>query len=196
MSLNEVEHATQLLLRWQSRDKNASKELIEHAYQDVRSIISRLIQSRRPTETLLQDSSVTELANESIVKLYKWRNDETPIENRREFFEYVRISVWHLLFGKPHHQVALENENKQAALREFQQLLPQALNYQFESNHDLYCALEELRQHYPRQFQVFEFKHFAFVANYQIADLLDISPRTVDNDVRFAAAWLKKRLSS
>jgi len=194
MSLQDIEHATQLLIGWQSRDKQASQELFKHVYADIKAVVAKLTQTKRPTDTLLQDSSVTELANESVIKLHRWRQDEVPMESRRDFFEYVRVSVWHLLFGLPHYKLADGDEEKTQLIEQVDEAMPASFSSQHELNRDLYLALEEMRERYPRQYEVFEMKHFTITNNSQIAELLDISKRTVDNDLKFAQVWLQKRL--
>ncbi len=194
VSLYDIEHATRLLMGWQSRDKDASQELFHHVYDDIKAVIANLMRTQRPTDTLLRESSVTELANESIVKLHRWRHDETPMESRRDFFEYVRVSVWHLLFGKPHHCLDKVSTSEQL-LEQVQEAIPAEFSSQHELNRDLYIALEEMRSRYPRQFEVFELKHFSTASITEIADLKGVSKRTVDNDLKFAQVWLQKKLS-
>ncbi|OLQ90564.1 hypothetical protein BIY22_06105 [Vibrio panuliri] len=194
VSLYDIEHATKLLMGWQSRDKDASQELFHHVYDDIKAVIANLMQTQRPTDTLLRESSVTELANESIVKLHRWRHDEAPMESRRDFFEYVRVSVWHLLFGKAHHNLVMLSSSEQL-LDQLEEAIPAEFTSQHELNRDLYIALEEMRARYPRQFEVFELKHFSTASITDIAELKGVSKRTVDNDLKFAQVWLQKKLS-
>lgn len=194
VSIKELDNATELLIGWQNRDKKKSKEFLEYAYQDIRSIVAKFLTDQKPNETILQDASITELASESVIKLHRWRNDEQPIEGRKDFFDYIRISVWHLLFGTPHQSLL----NHQQSKREFlQSEITQTIGHQpsWDNNLDLSKALELLQESHPRQSDVFELKHFAMVSQQQIADMLSISTRTVDNDLKFATTWLKSKLS-
>lgn len=194
MSIKELDNATELLIGWQNRDKSKSKEFLEHAYHDIRAIVAKYLQKQQPNETILHNASVTELASESIVKLHRWRNDELPFENRKEFFEYIRVSVWHLLFGKPHQSLI----NQQQSKREFLQAeITQAVGHQpnWDENIDLFNTLELLQESYPRQSDVFELKNFAMISHQQIADMLSISTRTVDSDLKFSVVWLRSKLA-
>ncbi|NKF49044.1 sigma-70 family RNA polymerase sigma factor [Shewanella sp. WXL01] len=194
MSIRELANATELLQGWQSRDKSQSAEFLTYAYQDIRAIVERYLSQHQPNQTLLHDASITELASESVVKLHRWRNDEQPFASRQEFFDYVRVSVWHLLFGKPHQSMV----NKQQAKHEFlhQQLDETEVELpNWTENLNLSAALELLQQAHPRQAEVFELKHFAMVSHQQVADMLELSPRTVDNDLKFATVWLRAKLS-
>ncbi len=194
MSIKNLDNATELLIGWQNRDKNKSSEFLEHAYQDIRTIIGKYLDKQTPNETILQDASVTELANECIVKLHYWRNDDQPFAGRKEFFDYVRVSVWHLLFGKPHSSLVKKQQSKRDF---FQSEITQVIGHQpnWDQNLDLLKALELLQENHPRQSEVFELKHFAVVSHHQIADMLSLSPRTVDNDLKFATVWLRSKLT-
>jgi len=194
MSIKNLDNATELLIGWQNRDKSKSSEFLEHAYQDIRVIVSKYLDKQTPNETILHDASVTELANECIVKLHHWRNDEQPFESRKEFFDYVRVSVWHLLFGKPHPSLVKKQQSK----REFlQSEITQVIGHQpnWDQNLDLLKALELLQTNHPRQAEVFELKNFAVVSHQQIAGMLSLSSRTVDNDLKFATVWLRSKLT-
>jgi len=194
VSIKELDNATELLIGWQNRDKNKSKEFLEYAYHDIRAIVAKYLQKQKPNETILQNASVTELANESIVKLHRWRNDELPFESRKEFFEYIRVSVWHLLFGKPHQSLINKQTSKKAFLQaEITEIVGHQPNW--DENIDLFHSLELLRESYPRQSDVFELKNFAMISHQQIADMLSISTRTVDNDLKFAIVWLRSKLT-
>lgn len=194
MSIRELDNATELLIGWQCRDKHKSQEFLEYAYHDIRIIVAQYLSKKQPNETILYDASVTELASESVVKLHRWRNDEQPFESRHDFFDYIRVSVWHLLFGKPHQSFV----NKQQSKREFlQSEITQIVGHQpsWDENVDLSKALEMLQENHPRQADVFELKYFAMVSIQQIADMLSISTRTVDNDLKFSTVWLRSKLS-
>ncbi|RKF13680.1 hypothetical protein DBZ36_18075 [Alginatibacterium sediminis] len=195
MSIKDLDNATQLLLAWQSRDHKKSNEFLQYAYQDIRQIVAKYQEQHSPNETLLHDAGVTELSAEAFVKLHRWRNDEQSFENRKQFFDYVRVSVWHLLFGQPH-QAQL---NKQAAKQSYMQRdITEVLGHmpQWDENLDLSKALAQLQVSYPRQSEVFELKHFAMVSHTQISELLQVSARTVDNDLKFATVWLRAKLKN
>ncbi|QDE31295.1 hypothetical protein FH971_10080 [Shewanella polaris] len=194
VSIRELNNATELLVGWQNRDKHQSEEFLTYAYQDIRAIVEKYLSKHQPNETILHDASITELANESVVKLHRWRNDEQPFESRQHFFDYVRVSVWHLLFGKPHKSLVEHQQAKYDFLHS-QLLDSEIVLPNWTESLALSSALELLQQSHPRQAEVFELKNFAMVSHQQIADMLALSSRTVDNDLKFATVWLRAKLT-
>jgi len=56
-------------------------------------------------------------------------------------------------------------------------------------------ALGRLETEAPRAVEVVHLRYFAGLSGDETAELLGVSPRTVDNDWLFARAWLKRELS-
>ena len=60
----------------------------------------------------------------------------------------------------------------------------------------LHTALERLQASDARQADVVELSYFGGLTQPEIGELLDISPATVDRDLRHARAWLKRELTA
>ena len=56
-------------------------------------------------------------------------------------------------------------------------------------------ALNRLQRIDPRQAEVVLLRYFAWLTVDETADALDVSPKTVSNEWRFARAWLHRELS-
>src|SRR5262249_48122813 len=56
-------------------------------------------------------------------------------------------------------------------------------------------ALDKLAKLDSRQAKVVEMRFFGGLSVEQTADMLDVSPRTVEEDWRMARAWLRRELS-
>ena len=56
-------------------------------------------------------------------------------------------------------------------------------------------ALQELAEMHPRQGRVVEMRYFSGMSNPDIAEVLNVSLRTIEGDWSMARRWLKKRLS-
>jgi RNA polymerase sigma factor (TIGR02999 family) len=56
-------------------------------------------------------------------------------------------------------------------------------------------ALARLEADYPRRSQVVELRYFGGLLNEEIAEVLKVSPATVERDWRYARAWLHQELA-
>jgi RNA polymerase sigma factor (sigma-70 family) len=59
----------------------------------------------------------------------------------------------------------------------------------------LNSALVRLQELDPRQADVVELSYFGGLTHPEIGSLLGISPATVDRDLRYARAWLRRELT-
>lgn len=59
----------------------------------------------------------------------------------------------------------------------------------------LHQALEDLAAHEPRAARVVEMAYFSGMSHGEIGVVLEVSVPTVERDLRFARAWLNRRLS-
>ena len=60
---------------------------------------------------------------------------------------------------------------------------------------ELEAALRKLERLDPRQAKVVELRFFAGLTVAEVADLLDVSKRTVEGDWKHARAWLRRELA-
>ena len=69
----------------------------------------------------------------------------------------------------------------------------------FEQNHDevlaLHEALERLKQRDPRKAELVTLRYFAGLTIDECAAAMEVSPRSIDNEWRFARAWLARELT-
>jgi RNA polymerase sigma factor (TIGR02999 family) len=56
-------------------------------------------------------------------------------------------------------------------------------------------ALARLQADYPRRSQVVELRYFGGLTNEEIAEVLKVSPATIERDWRYARAWLHQELA-
>ena len=64
---------------------------------------------------------------------------------------------------------------------------------ELSSNNDLFTLLEKFEKEFPRQGEAIQLRYLAQRSNKEISRLLDVSLRTIENDIRFAKAWLKNK---
>jgi RNA polymerase sigma factor (TIGR02999 family) len=175
---------TQLLRRWQGGDLVARERLVEAVYAQVRAIAGRTVRAN-PGATL----GATELAHEALARLI---GAEATWEDRRHFFNVVAQATRQILVDAARRRmrdkrgggaiaVSLSAADEQA-LGEDEDLLR------------LHEALEQLAARDPRKAQVLELTYFGGLDRDEVARALEVSVPTVDRDLRFGKAWLKRAL--
>jgi RNA polymerase sigma factor (TIGR02999 family) len=175
---------TQLLRRWQGGDLVARERLVEAVYAQVRAIAGRTVRAN-PGATL----GATELAHEALARLI---GAEATWEDRRHFFNVVAQATRQILVDAARRRmrdkrgggaiaVSLSAADEQA-LGEDEDLLR------------LHEALEQLAARDPRKAQVLELTYFGGLDREEVARALEVSVPTVDRDLRFGKAWLKRAL--
>lgn len=175
---------TQLLKQWQDGDETAQARLIEVVYDQVRAIARGALRSN-PGGTL----SPTDLAHEALLRLL---GEDASWENRRHFYNVVAQATRQILVdaarrrsrdkrggGAAHeslnaaHEVAMPEDDTLLRVNE---------------------AIEQLHLRDKRSAQIIELTYFGGLERDEMAAMLGISVPTIDRDLRFGRAWLKRAL--
>jgi RNA polymerase sigma factor (TIGR02999 family) len=177
---------TRLLRRWQDGDIAAREALIEVVYDQVRIIASQAIRAS-PGATL----SATDLAHESLLRLLgakaKW-------EDRRHFYNVVAKATRQVLVDAARRRLRDKRGSgiKPVSLTQAQDVAVADDETMLRVND----ALEQLGRRDERRARVLELTYFGGFEREEIAGVLDISVPTVDRDLRFGKAWLKRALEA
>lgn len=181
------EHDVTILLRQISDgDRAALDRLIPLVYDEIRAIASRHMSRERRDHTL----QPTALINEAYLRLVDRRDPSW--ENRAHFLGVAsqvirRVLVEHARFrgrekrGGRVLKVTLSEELAGGPARDLDFLV-------------LDGALDELGEEYPEEKQVVELRFFGGMSVSEAAEMLDVSPRTVERRWTFARAWLFRQL--
>jgi RNA polymerase sigma-70 factor (ECF subfamily) len=168
-------------------DTGAKEQLFALVYQELRGISGRLMRQERPDHTL----QTTALVHEAFLRLSQSKS-LGAVPNRRYFFGAATRAMRQIL--------AEHGEARATAKRggDWQRVpLDDVLDHleaqQIEAT-DLHDALEKLETLDERQAQVVTMKFMYGYTTADIASLLEISESTVENDWRFARAWLRGQL--
>ena len=178
---------TQHLLDWSAGEPQALDRLMPAVYDELYRLGQRYMRRERAGHTL----QTTALIHEAYLRLIDQRR--VKWHDRSHFFAVAATVMRRVLL---HHA-----ERKRAAKRggpgpavtldESSASAPQL-------SIDLFAldqAIEDLKQQDPRTGRVVELKFFAGLTTGEIADLLEVSERTVKRDWRLARAWLQRQLS-
>jgi RNA polymerase sigma-70 factor (ECF subfamily) len=162
------------------------EQLFSLVYQELRQVARAFMRRERADHTL----QATALVNEAYIRLFEGQAFQW--ENRKHLFCTVTRSMRRVLVdharskGAERHGGAVQKVSIEDQGPAIFQDLPQFLA--------LNQALERLAELNPRQAQVVELHSFAGLTEEEIAEVLEVSLKTVKNDWRFAKAWLKSEM--
>ena len=161
-------------------------ELMPSVYKELRRLASRYLLNERPGHTLRP----TALVHEMYLKLAA---GHTEWHDKLKFLAAAANAMRHILIDHARSQVRLKRGcrpkkvtlDEQVAVRG--QDAPDLL--------DLDQALERLMRHDARKGRIVELLFFGGLTYDECAAVLDISPITVNSELRAAKAWLYSELT-
>jgi len=192
MVVRSPRQVTQLLIDWGSGDQAALDELIPLVYDELRRMAARYMRRESPGHTL----QTSALINEAYLRLVDQRN--VKWQNRAHFFGVAaqlmrRILVDHARSRsrtKRGGQVQMVPLDEQAPLDERAVLAKEA-----EAVIALDGALNSLSAMDPRKSQIVEMKFFGGLTTEEVAEVLNVTPRTIEREWRKAKAWLNRAIT-
>jgi len=182
--LTDEAPVTRLLQAWQQGDRSAFEALLSQVHAELhRMALSRLRGAETPS------LAVGDLLNEALLKLIQSPPDW---KNRGHFFGSVSLAMRAILID---HARARQADKRGGEWQRVSFTL-------VDSGEDdivadlltLDALLDELQQLDPRAATVLQMTYFAGLERGEIATVLDVSVPTVDRELRFARAWLARRL--
>lgn len=183
-SMNDV---TRVLAAASGGDKNAAERLLPLVYEELRQLAAGALRRERRDHTL----QPTALVHEAFLRLV----DQTHAEynSRTHFFAIGAQMI---------RRVLVDHARKHHAAKRGGHADRFSLTAVVEPGHEreldvlaLDDALKRLAEMDERQAKVVEMRFFGGLSVEQTADMLNVSPRTVEQDWRMARAWLKRELS-
>jgi RNA polymerase sigma-70 factor (ECF subfamily) len=177
---------TQLIAQVRKGDEAASEDLFRRVYRELRHLAAYYMRSERRDHTL----QPTALVHEAYLRLIDQR--DLPGESRAHFFGVAASVMRRILIdhARAHRADKRGGRDVKVPLDEAPALAAENLGYLIEVDQ----ALERLAVLDPRQARIVELRFFGGLSIEEIANILDIGPRTVDRDWRLAKAWLRSEL--
>jgi RNA polymerase sigma factor (TIGR02999 family) len=186
----ESDHITALLQRWQTGEAGAQEELFQIVYRDLRRIAgSRLRQELRP-HTL----QATELVHEIYPQLARQR---ASWQNRSQFYAIASECMRRYLVDHARTKQRQKRGGEEAFKISLSDLGPTEL-CRIETGDEVLAvdrALSKLKALDETAATVIKYRYFGGMNREEIAEVLQVSPATVDRTYRFAKAWLKRELA-
>ena len=181
------DQVTQLLARFRTGDRDAESRLLSLVYRELRGLASACLSRERRDHTL----EPMALVHEAFLRLTG--GDQPAWQNRAHFFGVASRLMRQILvdYARRHKARKRGGSRERVPLRE-------ELTFSEEKSDELLaldCALGRLAQQDERQSRIVEMKFFGGLSIEEIADVLELSPRTVKREWTMARAWLHQEIS-
>ena len=177
---------TELLVGWCDGDREALDRLLPQVYEELHRLAARYMRREHPGHTL----QTTALINEAYVRLVDQKH--VRWQNRAHFLAIASELMRRILVDYARRR--LYQKRGAGAL---QVTLGDAETIPVERTPDLVAldeALTSLARIDERRGRVVELKFFGGLSIEETAEVLKISPTTVERDWTIAKAWLHKTL--
>jgi RNA polymerase sigma factor (TIGR02999 family) len=187
MATPSTHEITELLVAWSDGDRGALEKLTPLVYQELRRLAQGYLRGERAGHTL----QTSDLAHEAYLRLVD--ASQMRWQNRAHFFAVSAQLMRHILvdFARARRNLKRGGDAQQVSLDE-------ALTVEAGHSAELIAlddALNDLARLDERQSKVVELRFFGGLTEGEIAEVLQVSPRTVSSDWNLARSWLLRELS-
>jgi len=184
---SSAHEVTQLLRAWSEGDHEALDKLTPLVYEELHRAAHRYMAQERPGHTL----QTTALVNEVYLRLVDIR--EVTWQDRAHFFAVCARLMRRVLtdFARSRGYLKRGGDSPHVAL-------DQALLVNLEPPADLIAlddGLNALAAFDPRKSEVVELRFFGGLSVDETAEVLEVSPKTVDRDWKLARLWLLEEMN-
>lgn len=186
---------TQLLDEVNAGSPAAREALLRTVYEELRKIAISHMRNERPDHTL----GATALINESYLKLFQTVDDEAPpfsYAHRHAFFKTAATAMRRILIDHARGRAT----GKRAAPGGSRRISADLVEASTDADpHDLLSldeALSRLEEEDERAASVVRLRFFAGRQIEEIAEMFNVSPRTIKRDWEFARARLQELIES
>lgn len=178
---------TQLLRTWRAGDEQALESLLPLVYDELRSIASASFRGERAGHTL----QPTALVHEAFLRLTE---AEIDWSDRAHFFAIAARTM---------RRVLVDYARERGAVKRGGDWIRQTLDTGLSMTAgppleilDLDRALSRFARQDTRAAKAAELYYFGGLNHKETARVLEVSPATVDRDLRMARAWLRRALTA
>ena len=174
---------TDLLLAWRAGHREALDRLIPLVHEELRRLAGSCMRGERPDHTL----QATALVNEAYMRLV---DADVDWQSRAHFFGIAARLMRQVLVDYARRRGRAKRSGRKVSLDESVLVAPER-SAEIVALDD---ALTAFARHDERASRVVELHYFGGLTYDEVATVLDISPATVDRDLRLAKAWLYREL--
>ncbi len=175
--------ATQILQAMDKGASDAASRLMPLVYEQLRDL-ARSYFRNQPSDHTLQP---TALVHEAFVRLV---GQDVEWTGRAHFLAVAAVAMRGIVVDHARRRGAAKRGGDRHRVTMFD---PATDGAPLDAL-DIDEAMKALAEHYPRQARVAELRFFGGMSVMEVAHVLDTSKSTVEEDWRFARAWLNARL--
>ena len=177
---------TQILDRVSKGDGSAAAELLPLVYDELRRVAAYKMSLQPEGQTL----QATALVHEAYLRLVG--SEEKRWESRRHFFSTAAEAMRHILIDRARRRLRLRHGHnaEKVPLDDLEIAAPAKEEILLQLND----ALEELRQRSSEQAEIVTLRFFAGFNEAEVAEILNLSQRSVQRQWSYAKAWLFQRI--
>jgi RNA polymerase sigma factor (TIGR02999 family) len=179
--------ATKIIERIQQGSAQATDDLFQAVYPELRKLASRKLSFERSDHTL----TATALVNEAYLRLIG-ADEFIGWDSKIHFFAAVSEAMRRILVDSYRSKQAEKRGGAAATYPLIEVDVPWSDHHEEMLQINEY--LDEFSEKYPRQAEVFKLRCFAGLSASQVASALQISRRTSEIDWAFARAWLSDKI--
>jgi RNA polymerase sigma factor (TIGR02999 family) len=182
---------TQLLRRVSAGDAIASEELLPIVYAELHRVARRHLLSERPGHTL----QATALVNEAYLKIFAGSEAEFP--DRAHFLAFASRLMRSILVDHARSRNAIKRggDRERVPVEDRLEVAVDSAS-QLISLLDLNAAIDALAEEHPSAARAIEMRYFGGMTAEETALAVGRTVHVVQHDLRFAHAWLRRRLAA
>jgi len=161
-------------------------QILPLVYDELRRLAAHFLKSERADHTLM----ATELVHEAYLRLFGL--EKIAFTDHRHFFRTAAIAMRRILVDHERHRRAQKRIPPNAKIP-----IELAADPPAEAQMDLLefdDLLDQLAKLSPRQARIVELRYFGGLREHQVAEVLEISRRTVTREMRAAKLWLRDQM--
>lgn len=177
---------TQLLNAIDAGDRKAAHQLLPLVYEELRKLAVVRMANEKAGQTL----QPTALVHEAWLKIAG--DGGAPFANRRHFFRAAATAMQQILIDIARRKQRIKHGSNQACEELHESRI--AMSAPSEELLAVNDALAALALEDPQAAEIVQMRYFVGMTVPEIAEALDLAPRTVDRHWAFARAWLKRTI--
>lgn len=196
LTINEQE-LLNLIHGWKNADINAINTLTSLCYNIVKSMAENERNKKLSSaNTELLGESPTVYTNVALTN-FLYDNKNVTIESKQKLIKHLRTSVRNALVDKERYSNRKMRRSTSKVDFESSSVIEALVDDEHHLNiNDLLKGLSELEQYSKRQAEIIKYSYFVDMKNKEVAYLMGISERLVEDELRKGKQWLALFLDS